>query len=392
MLFRNWFALSSNPSGYTREKAVRKLASIRDGRELPYLLARVNDWVSQVREPAREAVLSRITPQYAKHFLQHMELVTRMHRWRRADHSDLVRAIARLLVESAPRAALVAAMNRDLFDILVAADPAIARDALRAKNATVRLRALRMLNEREAYESMLDDPSAPVRAAALLAAGDRERLMAALFDGNANVRDVARFRLRGLDFAALYREALHLPGLAETGSAADAELLLPFLSHASARMRRMAVRAIVKLGGATHVDRVTELLLDPVRSVSTQVRRSLAAHAPIVGADKLWSMFESTTAAHARTNLLLLMRMLPKWDSIALFVRATADRDEAIATTASELASLWNRTFNRDASIPTQRQREALAAALRQSRLDEETADVIRFSLDTVTHAHPASC
>ena len=54
-------------SGYVREEALRKLAEIRDGSELPYLLLRLNDWVKPVRELHEtkcETVYKKFMPQF----------------------------------------------------------------------------------------------------------------------------------------------------------------------------------------------------------------------------------------------------------------------------------------------------------------------------------------
>src|SRR3990170_3384306 len=52
--------LSFHPSGYVREEVVDRLARSSEGWELPYLLLRLNDWVAEVRQRARIAVLDRI--------------------------------------------------------------------------------------------------------------------------------------------------------------------------------------------------------------------------------------------------------------------------------------------------------------------------------------------
>ncbi|HEU4886890.1 MAG TPA: hypothetical protein VFV49_03315 [Thermoanaerobaculia bacterium] len=397
-------ALSSfHPSGFIREDAIERLAGWRNGRELRFLLLRVNDWVPQVRDAARTAVVARLTPGYAPHFARHLGLITRLQRSRRVDHSGLLRAISRLLATSVSRDALIQMMNdhrgetrRVILRILVESNPddmELFRAMLRVDDPVIRLMAMRLLpvaENRDALEVLFDDPAGSVRAQALLMAADSPRLVSALLDRNANVRSVARHRLRdeGIDFAALYRNALNsdraaaaIAGLSETGIRADVESIAPFLSHPRSTVRRAAIRAVMALGGDDYVDRVTELLCDRSRGVSSQARRSLMPHGSSMQAAKLWEMYESASEDHVWRNLLALMTALPKWESITLYVRATQDRAEARADLARRHVAQWNTFFNRRSSVPNARQLEALDTALSESSLDAGTVTVVRFGM-----------
>ncbi len=385
-------ALSSfHPNGFMREDAIQRLAEWHDGRELRFLLLRVNDWVPQVRDAARNAVVARLTRDYAPHFAKHLGLVTRLQRSRRVDHSGPLRAISQLLSSAPDR--LLQAMNehrgearRVIFRVLAesrADDAKLFRAMLHVDDPAIRVMAMRMLpveENRDVFESVFDDPAGSVRAQALMLAADDSRLESALLDRNGAVRDVARHRLRdrGIDFAALYREALQgdriaaaIAGLSETGTRADAGRVAAFLTHAHPSVRRAAVRAVLALGGEAYVDPVTPLLSDASRGVSSQARRSLMPHGATLHVPTLWAMYESASADHVRRNLLALMTALPKWESITLFVRAGAH----------EHIARWNEFFNRRPAAPTARQLQALEEALAKSALPEETVTVIRFSM-----------
>lgn len=391
---------SLHGSGYARENAIQRLAAFRDGRELRYLLLRLNDWVPQVREAARMAILARIDPRYANHFAAHLGLVTRLQRSTRADHAYVLRAVSQMLRAASPAGLLMAlndrnaATRRAVFHILTdrePRDPEIVRAALRVDDPVIRMRALRMLpfdENRAQIEALFDDPASVVRAEALMLAADTPRLLAALLDRNANVRAIVRIRLReqNIDFAALYRDALQgeqgkaaIAGLSETGTRADAELLLPFLQHPAPSVRRAAVRAIVVLGRDAYVDVVMQSLRDEAPGVSRQARLALMPHAATIAASDIAAMYESTQATHVRRNLLLLLRAMSKWDNITIFLRAMRDTDEA-SEFAEESVRSWNAEFNRRSSVPTARQLEALAAALEGAPLDEPTRNAIRFS------------
>ena len=61
---------SMHANGFVREEAVRRLGLFHDGSELPYLLLRLNDWVTQVRQLAHDAIRDRINPDYAESFVR----------------------------------------------------------------------------------------------------------------------------------------------------------------------------------------------------------------------------------------------------------------------------------------------------------------------------------
>jgi len=89
--------LSLHNNGFIREEAVKQLNLMKDGREIPYILLRLNDWVSQVRDVAYKAIESRVTINYAKHFIPNLYLVGALSRFQRYDHSHFIESIHSLL-------------------------------------------------------------------------------------------------------------------------------------------------------------------------------------------------------------------------------------------------------------------------------------------------------
>ncbi len=49
--------LLEHPNGFKRENAIRRIGMLQDPIAIPNLLIRVNDWVPQVRDAAKEAIL-----------------------------------------------------------------------------------------------------------------------------------------------------------------------------------------------------------------------------------------------------------------------------------------------------------------------------------------------
>jgi len=76
--------LSMHRSGYVREAALRRLAEINDGTELPYIFICLNDWVAEIRGFAESAIVERLRPQLAAGLVQLLPLVGRLGSWSRA--------------------------------------------------------------------------------------------------------------------------------------------------------------------------------------------------------------------------------------------------------------------------------------------------------------------
>lgn len=392
--------LSFHYSGFEREEAVKRLAQIDDGSELTFLLLRLGDWVPQVRAAAREAIVARAADAHIDGFLRNLGVIARLQETKHAD-SDTLEAIARLLSGPRAREAMLAALadparerRRAAFRILSAATEdreAIALAAWRSPDPYVRLWALRTASG-SLVERASADPVSAVRLEALTMRANSAAWTAALLDRAAGVRDAARFHLRetGLDFAQLYRGALSggrpataLTGLAETGGAADLERVTPYLSHPRARIRRVAVKASIRLGGEDAVGRVIATLGDAARSVSAQARDSLKRFAAAVGGDRLWGLVEWSTVAHSRMNALHLIAALPKWEAIGYLLRAAGQPDDALSSKARDYLVRWNAAYNRSQSAPTgeQLRRAAEALAHAGSTLSERVAADIAFAI-----------
>jgi hypothetical protein len=380
--------LSFHRSGYEREAAVQRLAQCTTGAELPYLLLRLKDWVPQVRDAAERAVAERIRPEYLPHFARNFILVREplLHRLR----TLLDDPILPQLLPTAPRSLI-----RFLLEHSANVAPVV-RSALTHADDLVRTWAVRhvsrVLPPEEALATLArlaSDRAPAVRREALsrLPADARPFFERALFDCSAAVRQVARSALHDVDVAARYRDALTtahpvaLTALSEVGSAADAALIVPFLSHERAAVRRAAVRSASRLAGEAYAQRLADMLLDPSRAVSAAARIALRRHVPILGQTRLEQLLTAATSPHARENIVALMSGLPKWQSITSLLRAAA-----VPGAISSIAQ-WNARYNRTQTAPSRSEIEALAAALAQAAasLDERLARELQFTLRSVT-------
>ena len=421
--------LSFSASGHVREAAVNALARVRDGRELPFLLIRLNDWVAPVRDAARQAVVSRIEVGYSNHFVRALPLFVRLEAQGRQGHEDVRLAILDLLARAECRGALTAGLSasdrptrreafRLLGDTASAGDTAWLEEAVRSPDTVVRLWAARALRQRlkgpplrELLGRLMADRFMPVRREALYGFAERlpdvaaVELRAALLDPHVSVREAARFHLRqrgASEFAAFYRERLAEPavittaraaavsvaaaaaGLGETGTKADADALLPFLTHADRRVRRAALRALARLD----VDRCAEPAFAAMSDGSPSVVKAawgvLESAPHLVPPGRARPLLASADKPHARRAALALVANLRWWDGAPLLIEAAGNDDAMVRTMALARLRRWSADASRLTVRPTRQQLAGLEAAMAGGR-DQLAPDVrqdVSFTLE----------
>lgn len=386
-------------NGFVRERAVQGLAGWRDGRELPALLLRANDWVPQVRARATDALLARLTPEYVRHWVWNLGLVARIRRAGRADHRPLVDGVLALLRAPESRPALQEGLyspDRDgrwllsslLFDKVSPNDHGIIAAGLASTDTLIRVMAAggaeRLDDEgvRRVLPKLLSDRVPRVRALGIRLAANRigaarmDAFRDALLDRSPAVRDEARRGIAALEpteFAAFYRERMHeeqpglarvLDGLRDTGDPSDAALVRPFVDHPLPRVRTAALRALGRFGGEGDEDFLILAVADPNRGVSSTAARLLRPHVAKVEPAELAALLSADLPPWTRRNALSLLAIRGKWIALPWLIRATADPDDTVAAHAGILLRRWRDRFNRGFTQPTPEQRAEAVAAL----------------------------
>ena len=393
---------SSHFSGYVRESAVAELASQRTGKELPFLLIRLNDWVPQVRTVAEQAVRARIEPAYAVHLLANISLVLRLRVCGRAE-KKLVDDICDLLKRDECKDVLLAgttskdkAVRRISFQLAAEAEPstraAIIRAAMTDPDAVARSWAVRhflpdVLPDElpDVVKPMLTDRFMPVRRDALWYAATKrpdvakQPLRAALLDNHVSMRETARQFLAAAevkDAAEFYTCALGngsdkqhfaaICGLGETGKAADATLVVPFLKSPLTKIRRAAAYAISRLDLEGQLERLVGLLPDAKPSVSREALKALQSKARYIPLADLENLFVTGADFHIRRNALTLILHTDKWKKLPLLLKACADKDTRIAEQAAKASRAWLSNYNSSFAEPKRDDYQKISTALSQ--------------------------
>jgi HEAT repeat protein len=404
---RTWVLLAvaaSHRSGYVRQAAVRGLAASADGRALPYVILRLNDWVSDVQAAARTALEALLRPEFAAHLVSAQPLLWALERQRRASHADLVRRVFTLLRSESFQPAVRAGClspDRDLrracYEILLQSEGVerapLLRDALTDREPAIRYWAIRQVAKAfpEPWTEPLTaraliDRSVQVRRVALTTLAPRlspehaRRLIeAALVDVNTTARWQARVLIlqQGpCDLADFYRRALTtassparlrgaLLGLGESGTRDDLSLVSSYLGAERLSVRCAAIRALADLEPLMTTAPFLEAMVAPQPSVSREGRRALEprlSHLPAatIGTMIIGQHFE----AHVRRNALSLANELSKWEALPLLLDGCADSNKMAAKMALLLVDAWLRRYNRSFLQPTRAQLDRAAESL----------------------------
>ena len=393
-------------NGFVREEALRKLGEAEDGTELPFLLLRLNDWVTAVRDTADRLVRERLNHRYAPFFVLSIQLVNRLRSVRRGKQHEIVEAIEHLLTSEGGFAALEAGFSatdrqvrRICYEVALRSagthqGPVVER-ALSEKDPAVQLQAARnisLVRDSELLTQLLlrakVDRFAPVRKAALQIVAERfpEKagpwLEDALMDPHPSLRGCAQFqmgRAPAFPVPEVYRSALRKPepsrlyaaisGLGETGRSADADLVIAYASHQTPRIRRAALRALARLDAAKFVDLFSQRLSDHSPSVSREAMKGLSKVLHLTTGADLWRVFAATSEMYIRRNSLFLIARLGKWESIGYLVEAVGSGDCEMEELAKSYIRRWQAQFNSSFTAPTKTQADRLRAALQKTGL-----------------------
>jgi hypothetical protein len=393
---------SFHSNGHIREKAVAELASQHTGRELPFLLIRLNDWVPQVHEAAAEAVRARIKPAYAVYLLANIALVLRLRICGRVD-KKFVDDICGLLKSSNCKEVLWAGMKskdktvrRMSFQLAAEAEPssraAIIRAVMADPDAMARSWAIRQFLPEVTpdelpgvIEPMLKDRFMPVRRDALWFAATKRPDIAkmavrdALLDSHISMRETARQFLNVAEINStrdFYADALEkagdtqqysaICGLGETGKVADVPLVASFLDSNLTKLRRAAVYAIGRLDLEGQLQQLFRILPDARPSVSREVLKALQPKAAFLPLDDLEALLAYSTVFHVRRNALTLIQHNGKWKKVPAILTACTDKDPRIAEQAVEALRTWRLNYNSSYAEPTHEDFQRISSALDQ--------------------------
>lgn len=382
---------SCSYNGYVREASVIKLKGVDPSHALPFFLLRANDWVKEVRDVAKEAILDRLSPQHAPFLVRNIYLVTRLRIGRAGTNNELVDAVEQLLQKDNCVPVLLEGLEasgrtekRACYRIVIAKDiaPWVVERGLAENDPVIRLFVVEKALDQgllewgsNRWDILLSDWYMPVRRAALLALFDASTDKATLLlfkhlcDSNSAIRALSRAGLKyhdqdldTLTFTEYYKGQLTkhasqelaraIGGLGECGDNNDAELIAPFLKHSSSRVRRAAIRALYKLDKDRYVEEFIDALVTDGPGTSREARIALSLRKSPLSAQRLEGLLETASTRHAKLNILVLISEGSRWQRLPPLLHSVKDQDIVVRERAIKYLHGWIESFNKDYSQP----------------------------------------
>lgn len=380
---------SMHGDGRVRERAVAAMLERPAAQLVPFLALRTVDWVAPVRDRARAVLALLLAGDPDGCLPVALPTILAVQVRSRAGFAR-AQALAALLSTSVEvRRSLFATGDRRprrfVFDIGLGHDWWTLADLIRVAESDgdvrIRVRAAQAACRQAVWTRRVDllrrlagSRRAEVRAYAvtgLVRAGLDDEAVAYLEDQSSLVRAIARdaARRRGVDALARHRIVVTDPaqaspgaidGLAENGSAADAALLHPLLTHTSSKIRSHTVRALRQLG-TVDVDAIVPLLRDPSPAVVREATAALLPQQRRLPPQLAWQLLADPRAEIRQAGYRLLRaQSTTTWLRAALTL--VTDPDPRLArgglADATRLARdtdrpMWRRTTTPEKAVTT---------------------------------------
>ncbi len=360
-----------HPSGWIREHGLRGIAKAahdeRSRHALGCTLLRLNDWVDNVRDIARDSIDDMLAHACIEDWALAFPSLLRLRGAKRHAHEDLyLEATARLAreprsnamrhhIESAPPHVAMQALTIRLSPQAEDRDQLL-HTALHRSEARVRrylieaLTSSLTLKERDHVLDALETD--PCESNRLVALGYRT----AHASDDAAIRSLSRLlidaspRIRGYcqrelldrsdnDLATLYRDAAikadsartlaaALDGLREVGTGSDASFILEHVRDPRSRVRASAITGIgaLKPLDSSHV--FLEALSDESGRVSHTALDVIREHPHMVSASHLRRLVRTSPVAHVRKHALEALLAKGNWAPLASLIEFAATHHE----------------------------------------------------------------
>lgn len=371
---------AADSSGHVREAAVRRCAQVGDPVLLPVVAERLNDWVPEVREAARHALLTMLLAAPVPLLIANLPLIMRLHggtgrgdsaAWLATFEARLIALLGAGVIADRARHADIATarvcvgllQRHRLLDTSLLIGLVLERgDDIVLAHAAVQQIAALPIDQQRIYRTLaLRSHFGAVRTAALrglLAAGDetsdadRALVIDALTDTQSSARCVAREYLagRGFDVRTHYRFLLGRHGTAGTAQICIAELaalrdqrdvalVRSFAADGRVAVRLAALAGWFKLVAADKDDIARVALGDAaprVRKFAATLVRRYGAYIPFA---------DIARQLDALGDLRLLLRMAEsqQWRWLEWIARLSVrlDHEQALALGLGESLRKW---------------------------------------------------
>lgn len=381
-------------NGHEREKAVERLGEIGSVSSIPVLLKRANDWVPQVRESAKKALLTLCTSQNVDAFVLHLPRLFHLQTCSRADHRALTDQIIAYLIRAKNSKAIINNIsNRDQtiarLCLMLSIKNKLANNetlidlGFNHQDVIVRSMAFELFKpslksiSKQLIEKAKEDTFMPIRREMLRmtwqASNEIDSTKVFLFDKHASVRALAT---RLLSDAGYLNEvqALYTEDLSSTAKSNNIKCSIWAIGHLTltqfenhvrlhlnstySLIRNQALLTLVKLKVSDVDTIVKEGLYDQSPSVRKQSVRLHEILEMAYTADELLELQKNATHAGAKRSCFNVSRLSSRWERLIFFLSLLVSKRVYLVDSEviNDSISAWSVDSNRVAGSPSTRQ------------------------------------
>lgn len=357
---------SLNQSGHIREKAVRKLGEIRDTAALPFLIHRLADWVTPVRQAAESAVMAYLYAGKAKAFILNLPLLDWLQGVERVNLTAIRNTILDYLTGRARSVCIAQFPRLPVKHRLLLARHLVASCAHRSELLTfmadrdplVRRVVVEYMEhlQPEDIARLLRDKSPHIRLPVLRKLHRQQpdfQLLPFTADPAVGIRDFARYYLRdkGIDITAFYLDQLRqqrqltgsLLGLAETDTRKHADIVAEFLHHPVLRVVKAAFVALKQLDDAACYEYSIRHMDHPVPGIRRMILDFLSGRANNTVLQKAREQY-ATGTTDIRLSMLRLFSHAGGWSVAADLMLGTIDPDLSVRNYSLRALQDWRKS------------------------------------------------
>lgn len=376
--------LTMYSNGYVREDALKELAKIDDGFKLKYIMVRINDWVLEVRNVAKNELINNIKIKYLKDFVDSLLIIRRIEFWSRDNHEDVLRFIKDFILDENKYDILFDCfkhtkdffVKRELFNYLlnIKSDPKLildygikSNDVLIVNNAVKKIKEIiNDDNKNEIFNLLKESKNKFCRIKAIDILEDLNKdtkdYIPFLFDSSCGIRDYCRFKLRKkevFDFRKIYLEELEknnyklaciLSGLKDVGLKEDSKIFKNYIDYKNMKIKRIALFGMFSLNDEEDKRYLMKFLVSDDKIESNIAKKIIIKNNIRLDFEFVYEAFKDRNyEEYVYSNLIILINSYSKWSMMEfLFKLLDIIDDKYISLVNQKLENLilnFNNSF-----------------------------------------------
>lgn len=385
--------MSCHYNGFKRESAVRALGNMGDPRALSALLVRVNDWVSEVREVAKESFIKLLTTQNINSVIDHLPQIYHLLKCGRTEHGALIEKVDGYLIEQRSSDFLIQGINspeklvaRACFNLVIKNKLLLEHElvelGLKNKDVIIRLKCADLLRyvplsvRTPLLKIAIKDKFMPIRREAFQTQlkindlNNEELAKSFLFDRHSAIREIAInfLKLKKINISKIYLDAMESSKIASINCAiwGIGHLLLKEhvgkveskLNNCSfPRVRKQALTTLYQLSYDFMKTILLKSLFDESPSVCKNAARLLSKSEFALTLTDISSIMKKASSTQLYSICFSLSRHINKWDRLIFIINCHSLNLEKIESELLQKEYVhWNQGFNNSGTQPSKEQ------------------------------------